>query len=404
MTLNEFLMKAKRRMTAYSHQAIRGCIPIDPNMVLFVTFQGKFTCNPKYICRRLHEMAPDVRCVWVIPGSGERAGFPDYAETVVFGTPQYFRALYSAKVLVDNGFNFVRQPFAKKKGQYYIETMHGSLGIKRIDSSSNTNAKRNRIGYRCGELCDYIISNSSFETDVYRSSFWEKTPVLLYGHARNDVLVRGADISPAGGNDLRDKVRVFYGLPADARLALFAPTFARQASKGFEAFDAGLLRDCLKERFGGKWYILKRLHPKDCRSRSVKPDRDYVLNGNLYTDIQELMVAIDFAVTDYSSWIFDYVITKKPGIIYAPDLEEYQNSTGFYYPITAAPFPLAKDNAAVKRIIGGFDMKKYAHDVDLFLEDKGCVDDGRASERAAVMIRNLLEDRLPDDERGGHFE
>ena len=46
----------------------------------------------------------------------------------------------------------------------------------------------------------------------------------------------------------------------------------------------------------------------------------------------------------------------------------------------------------------------YAHDVDLFLEDKGCVDDGRASEREAVMIRNLLEDRLPDDERGGHFE
>ena len=107
-------------------------------------------------------------------------------------------------------------------------------------------------------------------------------------------------------------------------------------------------------------------------------------------------MAIDFAVTDYSSWIFDYVVTKKPGMIYAPDLEEYQNSTGFYYPITATPFPLATDNASVKDIIAGFDMKKYEEEVDRFLEDKGCVDDGRASERAATMILNLLNDRLPE--------
>ena len=108
------------------------------------------------------------------------------------------------------------------------------------------------------------------------------------------------------------------------------------------------------------------------------------------------MVAIDFGVTDYSSWIFDYVETRKPGMIYAPDLDEYQNSTGFYYSISSTPFPLATDNASVRNIIGGFDLEKYSEDVGLFLAEKGCIDDGKASERAAEMIVNLINDRLPE--------
>ena len=394
MNLNQFSVKSKRRFLAHWYRAMRHNIAIRKDQVMFFTFQGKYTCNPKYISRRLHELSPETKCVWVVLRERERAIFPHYAETVLYGTPEYYRALYSSKVLIDNGFNFVKQPFEKKKGQYYIETMHGSLGIKRIDSSSNPDNKRNRRGYRCGELCDYIISNSDFETEVYRSSFWEKTPVLMYGHARNDILINGRDDVPDG--DLREKVRIFYGLPQDAKLALYAPTFAREASKGFEVFDAGLLRDCLTERFGGKWYILKRLHPHDARSRKVVADRDYILDGNRYTDIHELMVAIDFGVTDYSSWIFDYVETRKPGMIYAPDLDEYQNSTGFYYSISSTPFPLATDNASVRNIIGGFDLEKYSEDVGLFLAEKGCIDDGKASERAAEMIVNLINDRLPE--------
>lgn len=393
MKLKEFIVKSKRRLWAYWYNARRNSVKIDARTVIFFTFQGKFTCNPKYICRRLHEMAPDAKCVWVTL-DGDREGFPEYADTVLFGSPDYYKALYGAKVLVDNSFNFVKQPFAKKKGQYYIETMHGSLGIKRIDASSNTNAKRNRIGARCGELSDYIISNSDFETDVYKSSFWEKTPVLMYGHARNDILINGRDDFPDG--DIYSKVRSFYGLPKDAKLALYAPTFAREASKEFEEFDAGLLRECLTDRFGGEWFILKRLHPRDAGSHTVSTDCGFILDGNRYTDIQELMVAIDFAVTDYSSWIFDYVVTKKPGMIYAPDLEEYQNSTGFYYPITATPFPIATDNSSVSELIRGFDMDKYVEEVGRFLDGKGCVDDGKASERAALLVLDLLNDKLPD--------
>ena len=400
MNMKDFSLKVRRRLGAYFFRAMRNTVPTDEKKVLFFTFQGKYTCNPKYICRALHEADPSVKCVWVALSENGRASFPDFVETVVFGTPAYYRALYGAKVWVDNGFNFVKQPLVKKPGQYYIETMHGSLGIKRIDASSNTNTGRNKIGFRCGELCDYIISNSDFETEVYRSSFWEKTPVLMLGHARNDILVED------GGQDrdLHAKVRDFYGLPRDIRLALYAPTFAREASAQLETFDAQRLRKALAERFGGQWAVLMRLHPRDARNRSVQGDGRYILDGNRYTDIQELMVAIDFAVTDYSSWVFDYVITGKPGMIFAPDLESYQNSTGFYYPITATPFPLATDNDSAAAAIEDFDTEKYRDEVGAFLKDKGCVDDGHASEKAAAVILGLLRDELPDETTQQHVQ
>ena len=110
MNFNEFKIKSKRRLLAYWYKAIRRRIAVEDKTVLFFTFQGKFTCNPKYICRMLHELAPEIRCVWVTLSDGERQDFPDYTETVLFGTPEYYKALYGAKILVDNGFNFVKQP------------------------------------------------------------------------------------------------------------------------------------------------------------------------------------------------------------------------------------------------------------------------------------------------------
>lgn len=392
MNFKEFCIKSQRRILAYFYKAISGMYHSDRNTVMFFTFQGTFTCNPKYICQKMLEKKPDLNCVWVVLDRKDQKDYPAGLKTVLFGTPEYYRALYRSKVLVDNAFNFVKQPFNKKAGQYLVETMHGSLGIKRIEKDSFSNSRRLKVSFLCGEISDFIISNSTFENDVYRNSFWSKTPILMYGHARCDILQNGDK-----EDTLHNKVRDFYGLPHDAKLALYAPTFSRETSEELEQLDAELLKDALTQKFGGNWYILKRLHFRDARVFHKKVNTDHVLDGTTYTDIQELMVGIDFAITDYSSWIFDYVEMKKPGMIYAPDLEQYQNSTGFYYPITTVPFPLSTNNSEAAECIMSFDNEKFVSDVDTFLRNKGCVDDGNASERAASLILGLLSDKLPED-------
>ena len=60
-------------------------------------------------------------------------------------------------------------------------------------------------------------------------------------------------------------------------------------------------------------------------------------------DIQELLVHTDVLITDYSSVFFDFMISKKPILFYAYDLEAYkQNCRDMYYAYeTVVPGPIA---------------------------------------------------------------
>ena len=117
----------------------------------------------------------------------------------------------------------------------------------------------------------------------------------------------------------------------------------------------------------------------------------YVSDATFYEDMQELLLCTDVGLTDYSSWIFDFVLSGKPGFIIELGLEEYKSSRGFYYPIDSTPFPIAKDSRELAARIRSFDADKYAKDRDTFLVARGCMEDGHASERIATKIDELMK-------------
>lgn len=390
--MKNIIAKSIELLLGYIYLIVGRWKRIVSNRVLFMTFQGSYTCNPKYICEKICELYPEIEPIWVRLDNDKV--FPSKYKVVKFGSVEYYDALYTSKVLVDNAFNFVKRPYKKKKKQFLIQTMHGSLGIKRIDAKSNINNSRNQRGYRSAKITDYIISNSLFEDDVYKTSFWPDTPILKLGHARNDLLFK----DKLELKDITDRVRCFYKVEEDAKLALYAPTFLRPGTNDIEVIDFERLKISLTSRFGGSWYILNRLHPRDSRNKKNTLQQDYILDGNAYEDIQELMVAIDFAITDYSSWIFDYVLMKKPGAIFAPDVDFYSATTGFFYPITSTPFMFAKTNDELMEQIQVFIDGEYIDRVNAFVDQKGCMDDGRASERAAKVIFKLIKNERLDEE------
>lgn len=107
--------------------------------------------------------------------------------------------------------------------------------------------------------------------------------------------------------------------------------------------------------------------------------------------MQELLAITDVAITDYSSWIYDFVLLRKPGFIFATDIEEYNNERGFYYPLESTPFPVATNNIQLVENIRRFDNVKYQHDIDLFLKEKGCIEDGEASRRVVELLSGILD-------------
>ena len=63
---------------------------------------------------------------------------------------------------------------AKKKDSFFIQTWHGSLGIKKIENNSQLIRKAQnwlKMAELSSSYTDFWISNSNFETEVYKSAF-----------------------------------------------------------------------------------------------------------------------------------------------------------------------------------------------------------------------------------------
>jgi CDP-glycerol glycerophosphotransferase len=117
---------------------------------------------------------------------------------------------------------------------------------------------------------------------------------------------------------------------------------------------------------------------------------DSAVDASDYHDMQELMAASEILISDYSSCLFDFMLTRRPAFIFATDLAEYENDRGFYYSPRTTPFPIAESNEELARAISGFDLDRYREAVAEFLAEKGCREDGQASRRVVDLLQSLI--------------
>jgi CDP-glycerol glycerophosphotransferase len=378
-TIGEFVRKMISRTT-----------PVDGKTIMFMTFNRDYMCNPKYIAEELIRMGVPYRLVWAVDKTTDLTKFPKEIVTVKNGSLRCFKEMAAAKIWVDNALGFIWRYLPKKNGQKYIVTWHGSLGLKRISKDALEHQVRwIRAAQRCVPETDYIISNSEFEDGVYAGAHWPGVPILRYGHARNDIMFWEQDRIA----DIRRKVFSHYGIEAGSKILLYAPTYRNDENMDVFDVDYGRLVAALEQRFGGRWSVLVRHHfhvKSGVHIDEKVKDRVYVAKD--WMDIQELMVVADAGMTDYSSWIFDFMLLRRPGFIFAADLDQYNNERGFYYKIETTPFPIAVDHVSLTNNIIAFDEDAYKMKVEEFLFDKGCVDDGLASHRAAEKIISIMSD------------
>lgn len=380
----------------FARMLLRSSIQIQNNKVLFHTQEDRYCCNQKYLCEefRRRGLENELDLVFVIPAKGKRGSVPLDVRTVRRGTLEYYEEMFSAKYIFTNSVLYVQRGFKLKKGQVLFETWHGSLGIKRFDRNSYKSSwKWVRGAINTGKMTTYCISNSSFEESVYRDSYWPKTPCLRYGHPRNDIMFESC-------RELRERIKSEflkkYNLPEDTHFIMYGPTF--RDSKNFDCYNIDIegILNAATERFGGTWKLLLRYHMtlrKVYRTRDQLHDRndDKVIDVTDYDDMQELITIADIAITDYSSWIYDFVLQRRPGFIFATDIHLYNNERGFCYPLECTPFAIATNNEQLAQNIRNFDQEIYLEKVEKFLQEKGCIEDGHASERTVDKVLELIK-------------
>lgn len=363
--------------------------PVE-NKVIFLTFQGSYTCNPKGIAEQLIKEDFEYPIVWDVKTSIPLSDYPLELQFVRHESYDFYKHLASAKVIVENTNIVERLGFPKKTNQYLMQTWHGSLGIKRLDGSVVMSSRWKRLARNCQKMVDFCLSNSAFETEVFETSYWKGVPSLLVGHARNDIFFLKDEEQK---QRIKKKVYKYLRIEEHKKIFLYAPTHRDNVDESYEELNYKQIVGALEKQFGGEWQIVIRLHNRLKKKSNcwLKNLPDYVSDATYYEDMQELLFCTEVGLTDFSSWIFDYVLTRRPGFIIELGLEDFVEQRGFYYPIEETPFPVAKDTEELVKNILAFDSEKYRKDVESFLEARGCMEDGHASERIAVKIKELME-------------
>ena len=258
---DEYIKLRKKQANMLSRKfLLMRVFPIKKNKIVFSAFEGDggFCCNPRYLAEEMHRRGKNYHMVWLTHDVTRE--FPDYIE-VVQDTPWNIAYhLSTAKVWIDN----YRKPFGtlKRKGQYYIQTWHASIGFKAVGLYRGKAFPKIARMVSEWDLADYFISNSDYCDKIYPKKLLYSGPTLRTGSPRVDCLINCKE-------ELRAIVRKRYGVNEDAKLLMFAPTFRGGNQKGKKqvlasvpSIDFQRLIRTLEKKFGGPWKVLLRLHPQ----------------------------------------------------------------------------------------------------------------------------------------------
>ena len=384
-------IKIKRRRKKVIPKILYKDLPLENNKIFVRCCFGSYCCNPKYIVEEILKQELPYKIVWMVDNRFEKfkEDFPtDKIKIVMAGTKEAEIERATSKIIIDNerAFFYPESNTIKKEGQIYIQTWHGSLGIKKVGAEITRLSERQCFFHHLdSEQLDYLISNSTFETDLYKRYFYGYGQIIEIGHPKNDILFEN-DVQ-----NIKDKVYKFFNISSNKKIIIYAPTWRDDYNMKAFSLDFVKIRKAIEDRFGGEYVILNKLHPKYIMNNSKEMLKDEVIYATYYSDMQELLVSADILITDYSSCMFDFMLTNKPVFVYATDVNKYEKQRGLYYPLDTTPFPIAKNNIEMIENIKKFDIEKYIKNVDEFLKEKGCIENGHASERVVDLIKHIIQ-------------
>ncbi|MFG2562553.1 CDP-glycerol glycerophosphotransferase family protein [Streptomyces sp. NPDC048496] len=314
--------KVKVGRKAYSgYYTLQRRRPLDENLAVYSAYWDRLpSCNPLAVYEKARELAPQVHGVWVVRKElADRV--PDGIDFVLPGSPRYWEVMARAKYFVNN-VNFLDH-FVKRPGQIHLQTHHGTP-LKRmgLDQQAYPASAKDmdfaRLLARV-DRWDFSVSSNPHSTEnwerVYPSSFES----LDAGYPRNDAYYR------AGSEDVA-AIRARLGIAPGKTALLYAPTHRDYKTDWTPTLDLGRLA----AELGDNYVLLARTHyfyGEDTQLRHLA-DQGKIIDVSTYPVVEDLCLAADALIADYSSITFDYANLDRPIVVYADDWDVYSQSRG----------------------------------------------------------------------------
>ena len=313
--------------------------------------------NPAAICEDL--AAHDVRApLWwsVVDGT---VPVPSGAVPVVVGSQEWVEALRTSRVIVTN--DHLPDWFSKREGQHLLQTWHGTPIKKLLHDAApgSVSLRYQRLMARQVPQWDLLLAQNREAEQRLRRALGYGGQVRVGEYPRNVRLL--------GGIEVGRRVRSDLGIGEEQRVILYAPTWRERLRH-----PEGLAGHSNGQGLLGEVYpahrtdavVLMRTH----HMNRARPGPGLV-DVSRYPNIEELMMAADVLVSDYSSIFLDFALTGKPAVVYVPDLEHYRDvERGLYgdWPRRSG-LPVALDHDELtfhlNRILGDFDVQAARREV-----------------------------------------
>ena len=345
------LLKYNKALYAIYYKVMSFCVNLlklfiktDEKLILFNSFAGrKYDDSPRAIFEimRVDCRFKGYKFIWAFHEPDKHV--VEGAEKIKTDGLAYFKTALAARVWVTNSSVERGLSFRGKK-TFYFNTWHGTP-MKKMGSDIEVSNQAFRG--KGQNKFDIMMSQGHFETDVFSRSFGiPKEKFLEAGLPRNDILANYTE-------ERRRAIRSKLGVRGDQIVILYCPTFREyDKDEGLGVVMAPPMDLKKWERELGESYVLlMRAHYEVSKVMQIE-ENDFVRNMTDYPDLNDLFIAADILISDYSSVFFDYSITGKPMLHFCYDYEKYSSKRGMYFDVREKVSGSDSEDGVIKLIKG----------------------------------------------------
>ncbi|MET0521647.1 MAG: CDP-glycerol glycerophosphotransferase family protein, partial [Jiangellaceae bacterium] len=296
--------------------------------------------------------------------------------------------LARARYLVNN-VNWPNR-MVKRRGTTHVMTHHGTplkmMGMDQLDHPAGVRDRDFAGQMRRADRWDFSITANAHTTIAWERAYPCAYETLEVGYPRNDRLATATATDTA-------TARAELGIEPGRRVVLYMPTHREWLPAGSQVLDIEQLAHAL----GPDTVLLVRAHYFHVPAGALGKGQaggQRIVDVSGHPSVEDLYLAADVLITDYSSAMFDYAVLDRPVVIFAPDWPVYRELRGVYFDLLAEPpGAVATDFAGLVEVFrgDGYRDEKATAARERFRAKFCSLDDGGAAER--VVRRVFLNDQ-----------
>ena len=192
---------------------------------MFESSNGRnYTGNPRYIYEKMVKQGLDkkYKCVWSL--QNPEIEIPGKCVKIKRSRAKFlYYSLRSGFWIFDSRHQYYLK---KSKNTKYIQTWHGTplkklaLDMDKVNMSGHQDIEDYRAKFKeSTSVWDYLISQNSFSSKIFKRAFAFNGKMLEIGYPRNDILVN--ENNEIKINEIKEKLNI----DKDKKIILYAPTW-----------------------------------------------------------------------------------------------------------------------------------------------------------------------------------